>query len=112
MNQIRNSPLLRYSGGGLGWGFDSAAPARSITSSVNPLPNPPPAYRGRGKFGTLRLRGALVVLICCSLTAAAFAEPPASQPTKPSAPTFTRQEDIVYGRSYGAALTFDIFRPT
>ena len=29
-----------------------------------------------------------------------------------SAPTYTRQQDIVYGRSYGAALTFDIFRPT
>jgi len=38
-----------------------------------------------------------------------FAEAPASSAT---APSYTRQQDIVYGRSYGAALTFDIFRPT
>ena len=38
-----------------------------------------------------------------------LAEAPA-QPT--TAPSFTRQQDVVYGRSYGAALTFDIFRPT
>src|ERR1041385_3627840 len=26
--------------------------------------------------------------------------------------SFTRQEDIIYGRSYGTALTFDLFKPT
>src|SRR3954463_13783123 len=50
------------------------------------------------------------VLVCISLVPIVRAETPASQPT--SAPAFTRQEDIVYGRSYGAALTFDLFRPT
>ena len=27
-------------------------------------------------------------------------------------PGFTRQEDVVYGRKYGSALTMDVFRPT
>jgi acetyl esterase/lipase len=51
------------------------------------------------------------------------AEAPSSQPstvatTAPAAnvattaPSFTRIQDIVYGRSYGAALTLDIYKPT
>ena len=27
-------------------------------------------------------------------------------------PTFTRQEDVIYGRKFGTALTMDVFRPT
>ena len=49
---------------------------------------------------------AIVLLLAANIV---FAETPAS---RQSAQWFTRQQDIVYGRSYGAALTFDIFRPT
>ena len=27
-------------------------------------------------------------------------------------PSFTRQEDVIYGRKFGTALTLDVFRPT
>jgi acetyl esterase/lipase len=34
-------------------------------------------------------------------------------PSTPAAgdPSFTRQEDVIYGRKYGTALTMDVFRP-
>ena len=43
-------------------------------------------------------------------TVTARADAPATTRSS-SAPSFTRQEDVVYGRSYGAALTMDVFRP-
>ncbi len=50
----------------------------------------------------------VIALLC--IANFTWAESPATQPT--SAPTYTRQKDLVYGRSYGTALTFDVFRPT
>jgi acetyl esterase/lipase len=38
----------------------------------------------------------------------------AQEPAKPSpkaGPTFTRTEDVIYGRKYGTALTLDVFTP-
>src|SRR5438094_8363966 len=37
---------------------------------------------------------------------------PATTTTTATAPTFNRTQDIVYGRSYGTALTLDVFRPS
>jgi acetyl esterase/lipase len=47
-------------------------------------------------------------LLVCLLLA------PAAAPACRAAaePGFTRQEDVVYGRKYGSALTMDVFRPT
>ena len=53
-----------------------------------------------------RILALVLVFVCAASSIAA----PASQPT--TAKSYTRQENIVYGRSYGAALTFDLFRPT
>lgn len=59
-------------------------------------------------------RAAIVLLI---VTSFALAAAPASAPATTTAATppakwlAGRQQDVVYGRSYGAALTFDIFRP-
>jgi len=39
-----------------------------------------------------------------------FAEPQAGEKAKED-PTFTRQEDVIYGRKYGTALTMDVFTP-
>jgi acetyl esterase/lipase len=48
-----------------------------------------------------------------ALTAAAQTTPtPASAPASASAkPTYTRTEDVVYGRKFGVALTLDVFQP-
>jgi acetyl esterase/lipase len=58
--------------------------------------------------------GLLGILIGLTSAPALAAEAPASAPA--SAPTtnvaFKRTKDIVYGRSYGAALVMDVFRPT
>jgi acetyl esterase/lipase len=35
----------------------------------------------------------------------------ASEPARSEEPLFTRQEDIVYGRKFGTALTLDVFTP-
>lgn len=35
----------------------------------------------------------------------------ASSPARAQDPAFTRQEDVVYGRKYGTALTLDVFTP-
>ena len=69
-------------------------------------------------------RHPLIVALLLLVTASSLpAEPPATSPvTAPvtsqpasapaSQPSFTRTEDVVYGRSYGAALTLDLFKPT
>lgn len=44
----------------------------------------------------------LLALLACLLDAPGFAE---------DAPAYTRQEDVIYGRKFGTALTLDIFRP-
>lgn len=57
----------------------------------------------------------LVVLLLTSVPRAPlFADAPATtrSTTSSSSFSFTRQEDVVYGRSYGAALTVDVFKPT
>jgi hypothetical protein len=40
----KDFPLLRYTGGGQGWGFGEAL-------KKNPHPIPPPEYQGRGNMG-------------------------------------------------------------
>jgi acetyl esterase/lipase len=57
---------------------------------------------------TLRPRALLLAAELIFSPAAAFAaDPPATTQL-----SYTRQQDVVYGRSYGAALTMDVFRPT
>src|SRR5262245_42753115 len=64
----------------------------------------------------------LIFLTCASARAAA--DTPATVPatttttttraasTGPAtAPTFTRKQDVVYGRAFGTALTMDVFTP-
>jgi acetyl esterase/lipase len=51
----------------------------------------------------------LILVIAPTLTRAADA--PAST-APPTAAPFTRQQDIVYGRKFGTALTLDVFTPT
>ena len=51
------------------------------------------------------------VVISALFVLLSFIEPAqAAAPT--SGPSFTRQDDIIYGRSYGSSLTFDLFKPT
>jgi acetyl esterase/lipase len=50
------------------------------------------------------------------LAAGAFLQPGASSGQQPAAhakeePPFTRQEDVIYGRKFGTALTMDVFTP-
>src|SRR4051794_33919494 len=33
-------------------------------------------------------------------------------PAPADEPSFTRKEDVIYGRKFGMALTMDVFRPT
>jgi acetyl esterase/lipase len=35
-----------------------------------------------------------------------------ARPSLADEPTYTRQEDVIYGRKFGTALTLDVFRPT
>jgi acetyl esterase/lipase len=44
------------------------------------------------------------------LTAPLVLVPPAAVGAEPES-SFTRQEDVIYGRKYGTALTLDVFRP-
>jgi len=44
--------------------------------------------------------------ICAAIAAIALTAPLHAQ-----APTFTRTEDVIYGRKYGVALTMDVFTP-
>jgi acetyl esterase/lipase len=50
-----------------------------------------------------------IVVLCALLAANAFAQ--TSAPTTKRA-AYSRIEDVVYGRSYGTALTLDVIRPT
>ena len=45
-----------------------------------------------------------LLLACLALVAAA--------PSHAASPTYTRTEDVVYGRKFGTALTLDVFQPT
>src|SRR3954469_12409493 len=52
----------------------------------------------------------LSAVVLCALVVWARAESPTtSQPTSQS--SFTRKEDVVYGRTYGTALTLDVLTP-
>ncbi len=42
---------------------------------------------------------------------AADVKPAASDSIKAAKPSFTRTEDVIYGRKFGTALTMDVFRP-
>ncbi len=46
------------------------------------------------------------LLLCLLLAALSACPVGGAEP-----PTFTRQEDVVYGRKYGMALTLDVFTP-
>src|SRR5262249_9485631 len=59
---FRFCPLPRYSGGGLGRGF-----AQEIIVRHNPLPSPPPEYRGREKIHT-GARWLIIAAACLILT--------------------------------------------
>ena len=49
------------------------------------------------------------VPVACAVLA--FAAPALAQPPKVG-PTYTRTEDVIYGRRDGMALTMDVFTPT
>lgn len=54
----------------------------------------------------------LLASFLCLAALAASATAQTSQPATTSTATFVRTEDIIYGRSYGTALTLDMFKPT
>src|SRR5206468_3700562 len=69
--------LPRYSGGGLGRGFGRVRAILQRHSAAffqNPLPNPPPEYRGRESGSPSRVLLPLAAIVCgiCSITAAAL----------------------------------------
>src|SRR5688572_1861763 len=53
-----------------------------------------------------------VFMLCCLLPLPLAAQPSTTSAATTTTKPFTRQEDIVYGRSYGTALTLDVFQPT
>jgi acetyl esterase/lipase len=52
-----------------------------------------------------KLLAALLVVVASAIVGLAAGQVAAGEPS------FTRQEDVIYGRKYGTALTMDIFRP-
>jgi len=53
------------------------------------------------------LKGARLMLLIALVVSSALA----SAAPEETVPTFTRQQDVVYGRSFGTALTMDVFEP-
>ena len=70
---------------------------------------------------TLRLL-TLATILACAVPVRAGEAPPSTTPTTTTTttatatpttlPTWKRQQDIIYGRTAGTALTFDVFTPT
>src|SRR5260370_11927251 len=52
------------------------------------------------KFRSIR------IVLCCLLVMASVASVWAADP-----PSYTRKEDVIYGRKFGTALTMDVFTP-
>ena len=55
---------------------------------------------------------ALVLLLAADVSSTTFAAQERQAAAQPKEePAFTRQEDVIYGRKYGTALTMDVFTP-
>lgn len=50
-------------------------------------------------------------LLAFAVLGLATPTPPIAECRAADGPSFTRQDDIIYGRKYGTALTLDVFRP-
>lgn len=55
------------------------------------------------------MRRAAVLRLCRFIVVALLAA--ATSSLRAAEPVFTRQEDVIYGRKYGMALTLDVFTP-